>query len=168
MLKVIVTGPESTGKTTLIKELGSHFQIPCIKEYSREYISALKRSYTSKDILVIAKEHINKELCERPLSLLDTDLITLKIWSEYKYGFCHHFIKSQIRKQKQENRIYLLCKPDIPWEFDSQREHPKDREHLFEIYKTELVDRNYIIISGSYKKRVASAIKKINSCLKNN
>ena len=127
MLKVIVTGPESSGKTTLVKKLSKHFQIPYIKEYSRLYISYLERSYTKEDIRIIAKEHLKNEISEEPLLLLDTDLITLKIWSEYKYGTCDNLITSQVKKQKKENRIYLLCKPDIPWKFDPQRENPKDR-----------------------------------------
>ncbi len=165
MLKVIVTGPESSGKTTLTKKLSKHFKIPYIEESSRLYLSNLERNYTKKDILIIAKEHLKNEISERSLLLLDTDLITLKIWSEYKYGTCDNLILSEIEKQKKENRIYLLCQPDIPWKFDPQRENSKDRDFLFNIYKKELIGRDYTIVKGARKNRFIYSVKKINSYL---
>ena len=130
MLKIIVTGPESSGKTTLCKALYEHFNISFTKEYAREYLDALNRDYNQGDLLKIAKGQLQ---AENGMQLLDTDLITLKIWSEYKYGSCDKWILTQIEKQKSEKRFYLLCKPDIPWEAETQRENPNDREKLFEM-----------------------------------
>lgn len=122
MLKTIVTGPESSGKTTLCKALSEHFKIPFAEESAREYLHALNRDYNQKDLLEIAKGQLK---AENGIQLLDTDLITLKIWSEYKYGSCDNWILTQIQKQKSEKRFYLLCKPDIPWQKDPQRENSK-------------------------------------------
>ena len=124
MLKIITTGPESSGKTTLCKALFQHFNIPFTKEFARFYINKLEREYTQNDLLSIAKGQLESELNSQ---LLDTDLITIKIWSEYKYGNCDKWILTQIEKQKSEKRFYLLCKPDIPWQTDNQRENPNDR-----------------------------------------
>jgi len=165
MLKVIVTGPESSGKTTLAKKLCKHFKVPYIAEYSRVYLSSLERPYTQKDILKIAKGHLANELSKQPFLLLDTDLITLKIWSEYKYGACDNLIISEIKNQKKELRIYLLCQPDIPWKFDTQRENAEDRDYLFNIYKKELNGRDYTIINGTRKNRFIHSVKKINNYL---
>ena len=88
------------------------------------------------------------------MQLLDTDLITIKIWSEYKYGKCDKWILEQIKKQKSENRFYLLCKPDIPWRSDTQRENPNNRDELFNIYK-DLLDSLgclYFIVEGNERK----------------
>jgi nicotinamide riboside kinase len=158
MPKIIVTGPESSGKTTLCKALSKHFNLPFSKEYAREYLDALNRDYNQDDLLNIAKGQLQ---AENGIQLLDTDLITLKIWSEYKYGSCDKWILNQIEKQKSENRYYLLCKPDIPWEADPQRESPNDREELFEIYKKEIesLGHDYFIVQG--ENRTENSVSKI-------
>ena len=147
MLKIIATGPESSGKTTLCKALSKHFNLPFSKEYAREYLDALNRDYNQEDLLKIAKGQLKSE---QNTQLLDTDLITIKIWSKYKYGSCDKWILEQIEKQKSENRFYLLCKPDITWEADPLRENPTNRNELFKIYKKELesLGHKYFIIKG--------------------
>ena len=135
MLKIIVTGPESSGKTTLCKELSKHFKIQFTKEFAREYLTNLDKDYTQNDLSEIAKGQLASE---HNFQLLDTDLITIKIWSEYKYGNCEKWILDTIEKQKTEKRFYFLCKPDIPWESDPLRKNPNNRNELFEIYKKEL------------------------------
>ena len=158
MHKIILAGTESSGKTTLCKALSKHFNLPFSKEYAREYLDALNRDYNQDDLLKIAKEQLQSE---NGIQLLDTDLITLKIWSEYKYESCDSWILTQIEKQKSEKRFYLLCKPDIPWEADPKRENPNDRKKLFEIYKKVLEDlrHNYFIIEG--ENRIENSISKI-------
>ena len=158
MHKIIVTGPESSGKTTLCKALSKHFNLPFSKEYAREYLDALNRDYNQDDLLKIAKGQLQ---AENGIQLLDTDLITLKIWSKYKYGSCDKWILTQIEKQKSENRYYLLCKPDIPWEADPQRENPNNREDIFEIYKKEIASlgHDYFIVDG--ENRTENSVSKI-------
>ena len=107
MLKIIVTGPESSGKTTLCKALSKHFNLPFSKEYARKYLDALNRDYNQEDLLKIAKEQLQ---AENGIQLLDTDLITLKIWSEYKYGSCNNWILTQIEKQKSEKQKSEYCR----------------------------------------------------------
>ena len=160
LLKIIVTGPESSGKTTLSEQLSKHLNLPFSKEYAREYLNTLKRDYNPDDLLKIAKGQLQTE---NRLQILDTDLITLKIWSEYKYGSCDNWILTQIEKQKPENRFYLLCSADIAWQADKQRENPNDREELFKIYKQELDDleHTYFIVDG--ENRMENSILKISS-----
>ena len=157
MVKIIRIGPESSGKTTLCKALSEHFNLPFCKEYAREYISALNRGYKQTDLIEIARGQLESE--DRML-LLDTDLITLKIWSEYKYGLCDNWILNQIQKQKLDKRFYLLCKPDIPWKSDKQRENPNDRERIFKIYKKELesLGHIYFVINGKDREKSAKDI----------
>ena len=158
--KIIITGPESSGKTTLCNALSKHFNLPFSKEYAREYLEKLNSNYTQDDLLKIAKGQLQTE---NGLQLLDTDLITLKIWSEYKYGSCDNWILTQIEKQKIENRFYLICKPDLTWQPDKQRENPNDRDSLFEIYKQKLNDlgHKYFIVEG--EDRTENSILKISS-----
>ena len=164
MLKIIITGPESSGKTTLCKALSEHYKIPFTKEFARKYLSDLGKSYLQEDLLEIAKGQFKHEQLtskKQQISLQDTDLITLKIWSNYKYGNCNNWIINQIEKQKVKNRFYLLCKPDITWQADIQRENPNDRNELFEIHKEELehLGHKYFIIEG--EERLQQAIQKI-------
>jgi len=162
MLKIIVTGPESSGKTTLGKELSKHFKIPFTKEFAREYLTNLDKDYTQNDLSAIAKGQLASE---HNFQLLDTDLITIKIWSEYKYGNCEKWILDTIEKQKTEKRFYLLCKPDIHWEADPLRENPNNRNGLFELYKKEIekLGHNYFILEG--KNRVEKSISKISNLI---
>ena len=162
MHKIIVTGPESSGKTTLCKALSEHFKIPYSEEFAREYLDVLNRGYNQDDLLKIAKKQLKSE---QNTQLLDTDLITIKIWSKYKYGSCDKWILEQIEKQKSENRFYLLCKPDIPWQTDKQRENPNNREKIFKLYKEELTNlgHDYFIVEG--EKRKEKSISKISSLI---
>ena len=162
MHKIIVTGPESSGKTTLCKALSKHFNLPFSKEFAREYLNSLNRDYNQDGLLKIAEGQLKSE---QNIQLLDTDLITLKIWSKYKYGSCDKWILNQLEKQKSENRFYLLCMPDILWQADPQRENQDDREELFELYKKELenLSHNYYIIEG--ENRTINAISKISSLI---
>ena len=158
MPKIIVTGPESSGKTTLCKALSQHFNLPFSKEFAREYLDVLNRDYNQDDLLKIAKGQLKSE---QNTQLLDTDLITIKIWSKYKYGSCDKWILSQIERQKSENRYYLLCSPDIPWQEEFQRENPHNRDELLKLYNDELLNLKYkfFLITGYGDQRLKNAIK---------
>lgn len=166
MKKIILIGPESTGKSTLGKELAAHFNCDYIEEFARGYIDKKKTSYQEHELLIMAQGQLAFEenaQSNKPYLFLDTDLIVIKVWSEYKYGSCDPWVLEQIAKQKKEDRFYLLCKPDIPWENDPQRENPNDREELFEIYKTELesLGHHYFTIEGA--SRIEKSILKIST-----
>jgi len=158
MFKIIVTGPESSGKTTLCKELSKYFKKSFAKEYAREYLQNLNRDYTKQDLIKIAKKQLD---LEKESTLLDTDLVTIKIWSNYKYGNCNKWIINQIKKQKKEKRFYLLCKPDIKWEKDPLRENPNNRLELYKIYKEEITNlkHDYYIVKA--KNRSIKIISKM-------
>ena len=166
MIKVVLTGPESTGKSTIAQQLAEKLDALLIPEYAREYIDDLDREYTVDDITEIAIEQVdrdNKGVSQYPeLMISDTDLLTLKIWSEFKYGTCDPWIVKNLDLLLPE--LYLLMSPDIPWEADPQRENPEDRDKLFEIYKNELdqLQVPYVIIKGTGDERLQNAIEAIN------
>jgi NadR type nicotinamide-nucleotide adenylyltransferase len=166
MKKIVVIGPESTGKTTLTKALAKHFKCEYVEEYAREYIEKLDRPYQKIDILTIAKKQIEleeKKKENKAFLFLDTNLIVCKVWSQYKYGSCHSWILEQIKKREYHH--YLLCDIDIEWEADSQREHPNNRKELFEIYKKELSDlgKSFSVVSGRKNERLLNAISNLSS-----
>jgi NadR type nicotinamide-nucleotide adenylyltransferase len=161
-LKIAITGPESTGKSMLAEQLAEHYHTLWVPEYAREYINNLDRPYNQEDILEIARGQIRSEtlICRQTKELLicDTELIVTKIWSEVKYGNCDPWILNMLENHKYD--LYLLCDIDLPWEEDPQREHPHEREYLFNLYKKELTGRAlpFFVISGFGKKRLKNAI----------
>ncbi len=172
MLKIVITGPESTGKTTLANQLAIHFNTIPVPEFARHYIERLSRPYNYEDLEIIAKRQIQIEdqllLKPHPVLICDTDLITIKIWSAVKYGRCSEWIQETIKTRKYDH--YLLCEPDLLWEFDEQREHPEGRDELFQLYKKELegLGKSFSVINGIGDKRLERAIKVVNNLKKNN
>ena len=162
MKKVVITGPESSGKSTLSKHLSESLFIPHVREYAREYIAALDRTYDQSDLLHIAKGQLDLEkdiLSQTPSFLIcDTDLLTITIWSEYKYGSCDSDIIRLLNDNLPD--LYLLAAPDFPWVEDSQRENPANREELFSIYQKEIEDLEvpYKVISGNESERLEIAM----------
>ncbi len=168
MKKVVITGPESTGKTTLAQALALHYQTYWVREYARIYMDHLHRPYEEADLLAIAKgqlasEEVAKAKASR-LMICDTSLEVIKIWSEVRYNRCHPWILDKYQQQKVN--LYLLCAPDIPWAPDPQRENPEDREALFKRYQQELKEKNCIEIGGNRQERKSIAISAIETLLK--
>lgn len=163
MIKVVITGPESTGKTTLAQSVGEHYHLSWVAEYARIFLNQLNRPYEQADLLSIAKGQLASEKAaetkEQKLILCDTSLEVIKIWSEVKYQDCHPWILDSYAQQQVD--LYLLCAPDIPWQPDPQREHPQERERLFAIYQRELAGTRHAEIRGSHEQRLATAIQAI-------
>ncbi|WP_235296926.1 AAA family ATPase [Portibacter marinus] len=167
MKKIIITGPESSGKTTLAKDLARHYQVDFVKEYARKYLKEKWTNYDFEDVINIAEGQNKRERKAtknaEKLVICDTDLLTIKIWLEYKYGRSDEWVDSIISTYR--NRIYLLCTPDMEWTEDDLRENPGDRDEIFEIYKENLEYYNleYHILEGPKKLRLREAISIIES-----
>jgi nicotinamide riboside kinase len=157
MHKIIVTGPESSGKTTLSKSLSEHLNSKLVNEFARDYLLNKNNTYNFKNLLEIAQNQYKLENKKSKIIVCDTDLLTIKIWSEHKFGKCDGWILDKINAQKKEQRIYLLCKPDLKWEYDPQRENELDRDKIFNIYKKELkiLGHKFCIIEGDNRLNLA-------------
>lgn len=168
-VKVVVIGPESTGKSTLSEALSQHYNAPWVPEYARYYIDQLERSYDKHDLLEIARGQIQWEEQKTKeashLLICDTDLIVIKVWAEHKYDDCHSEILETIHSRHYD--LYLLTDVDLPWEEDPQRENPHLREYFMGVFKTEIEKTNtpYTIISGNYEQRMQTAVEAIDSLI---
>lgn len=164
------TGPESSGKTTLARDLAAALRAPLVLEASRDYLSNLYArqpgcQYRQHDLLEIARLQLERErtaLVAAPTHLLcDTDLLVIVVWSEVKYGHCEPALLALFRESLQlAPRHFLLCDPRIPWEPDPLREHPHARDALFLRYvdKLQLFDLPYTIVTGTPEARLQQGL----------
>ena len=169
--KVVLYGPESTGKTTLSIELAKHYKTYWVPEYAREYLQTIwnneKRICQPKDILPIAigQMKLENELATKSKSLLicDTNLFETMVYSKYYYGGnCDPLLEKYALKNDYD--LYLLTDIDIPWVKDDLRDKPNERKQSFEIFKKELVKNNlpFEVINGTKIERIKKAINCIN------
>lgn len=178
MYNVVITGTESSGKTSLAEALAKHFGTRWVPETVRQYFSERDASlpmngYVEEELLSIAKRQLKVEgqvisKCEeegRSVIFCDTDLITIRIWGEEKFGRSDLWIMEQTEIRPYE--LWLLCAPDIPWEPDPLRENPHDRDRLFEVYERTLqqLSKPYIVISGAHEVRMGMAIAAVERLL---
>jgi predicted DCC family thiol-disulfide oxidoreductase YuxK/nicotinamide riboside kinase len=165
MFRIAITGPESSGKSALAKQLSTIFGCDWVAEYARMYLERLDRPYELEDLLHIAKGQLNEELAAEQrnpgMLILDTSLEVIKIWSEFKYGTCDSFINDNLLLRK--HNLYLLCRHDLPWEYDPQRENSNDRQELFELYKSLLIEMRvpFAEVFGLEEERTDVALKAV-------
>jgi NadR type nicotinamide-nucleotide adenylyltransferase len=167
-IRIVVTGPESTGKTTLAKQLAEYYHGNYIPEYARQFIEQLPRDYTFEDVEAIAMAQVKQFQETRDSSdrifIFDTWLIITKVW--FNWVFCETplWLEDQIRSCPID--LFLLCHPDLPWEADRVRENGgENRVRLFNQYREELnkYGFNFVEISGTGKDRLTNTIAAISN-----
>jgi NadR type nicotinamide-nucleotide adenylyltransferase len=176
--KIVVIGPESTGKSTLCEALAAHYQTDWVREYAREYLEKHGMEYTYETLSVIARGQLalEDEGAERGrreaergqgaaaggggLLFIDTDLYVIKVWSEYVFGRCEAWILDEIVRRRYD--AYLLANTDLPWADDPLREYPDPgvRGRLFQIYKDLLINQSvpWAEVSGVGDERLERAM----------
>jgi len=175
-LRVVLFGPESSGKTTLATALAEAFQTTWVPEFARTYLQhkwdTQKEVCTLEDLEIIARGQIETENTAltnaNKILFCDTNIWVTKIWSETHFdGYC----SSQIEHWTQAFHYdhYLLTTPDIPWEKDDLRDRPNDREAMFDYFKKTLVENKlpYTLINGNHQNRVKQATKTLQNLLHN-
>jgi NadR type nicotinamide-nucleotide adenylyltransferase len=167
IIRIAITGPESTGKSVLTQALAKHYQANNVRECARDYVKYLDRNYNYFDLLVIAQRQLYNERQKEKLAhrylFCDTELTVLKIWAMHRFEKCHPWILSKLDEIKYD--LYLLCDIDLPWEFDPLREHPDLRQYFFDLYHQELSSRKlpFAVISGEGEERLQNAIEAIDA-----
>ena len=181
--KIVVLGPESTGKSSLCAALAAHYQTIWTPDYARQFLAEHGTKYSYDDLLTIAKGQIknedisiellgqknadNQDQATTNKSILDTDMYVMKVWCEYVFNNCHHYILEQINQRSYD--LYLLCDIDLPWAADEMREYPEagPRLELFTLYKDLLINQKtpWGIVSGTGNQRTKNAIQLIDQLL---
>ncbi|MEI7734807.1 MAG: ATP-binding protein [Ferruginibacter sp.] len=177
MKKIVIIGPESTGKSSLCEQLSAHYKTQWVREYAREYLLQHGTQYSFEDLLTIAKGQLKMEdttvaklstINFQPSTVfIDTDMYVMKVWCEFVFEKCHHWILNQIVDRKYD--LYLFCNIDAPWVKDELREYPdlKTRTKLYHHYKDILINQNtpWVDISGTYEQRIQKAIAAVNTII---
>ena len=174
-IKVVLFGPESTGKTTLSKHLARHYNSVWVREFAREYLQDKwnneRKTCESSDLLPIAigQMKLENDLAKKTNSVLicDTDLLETKVYSEAYYsGVCDPILEKYAVENTYD--LYFLTYIDTPWEEDDLRDKPDERLQMFEAFETALIkyNRPYVLLKGDRQERLNTAVKHIDKLLK--
>lgn len=169
LLRIAVTGPESSGKSTLCAALATRLQTNWVAEYGRTWLeqNGQVNVHSPEELILIAKGQIAAEETAAANAnkylIVDTDLHNLRIWSETLYNHCPRKILETIAAHTYH--LYLLTVPDIPWEPDPLRSYPslRDRHYFYQQYLDAVCSTNvpFQIISGTHETRLTTALKAI-------
>jgi len=170
MRKIVVIGPESTGKSTLCSQLAEHYKTCWCPEFAREYLKELNGKYSFADLLNIAQGQLRLEdtllnEARNGFYFIDTDMYVMKVWCEAVFENCHTWILKQIALSQYD--LYFLCNTDLPWVRDELREYPDlaFRNKLFRMYKDILINQKtrWAEISGTDAQRLQMAVSIIDT-----
>jgi NadR type nicotinamide-nucleotide adenylyltransferase len=180
LIRIVVIGPESTGKSSLCEALSKHFDAVWCPEFAREYLTTHGKDYTFEQLDEIARGQLKLEdeqaalaslqwsnqeehITPKPLLFIDTDMYVMKVWCVFVFGKCHDWIEEEISRRKYD--LYLLCNTDLPWQKDHLREYPdlETRETLLGIYRDLLQHQSvpWVEISGTGHERIEIAIRAV-------
>ncbi len=177
IIKVVLFGPESTGKSTLTKALADYYKEPCVEEYMRTYLEERihldQFEFTKNHLIPIAKgqlEHENQQTKRaKQILFCDTNLLQIYTYAkEYYPGYQSDFFENAIKHRTYH--LYILTDIDIPWEPDPLRDKPHERKKMYKIFEKTLkkFQLPYICVSGSLEERMLLAKNKINLLIKEN
>ena len=165
MLRVSLTGPESTGKSTLAAQLAAHYGTVFAPEFAREYLADSGPHYSPEDLEEISRGQLAAEATAvaaaeaqgQRVVFFDSDLLVIKIWFEHSFGSCPEWILQAIACQQYD--LVLLMGVDLPWEPDPLREHPQLRQHFYDLYQRELREQmsNFAEVAGEHGRRFSQA-----------
>jgi NadR type nicotinamide-nucleotide adenylyltransferase len=165
--RILILGPESTGKSTLAEKLAEHYSEPWVPEVAREYLEQLDRPYGYDDLLQIGRQQmqLEDEMAAGAKNHLfcDTDLRVIQVWSQHRFGKVDPWVLEEITRRTYD--LILLCAPDLPWQQDPLREHPEleMRQQFFDVYQ-QLAQASgfpWALISGDTAERLSTAIQEV-------
>ena len=167
--RVVLTGSESTGKTTLAADLARHYHALWVPEYVRGFAAWKLAPLDAGDVTPIALGQIAVQdaalMRARHLLLLDTDLLSTAVYAAHYYGQCPDWIARTVPARRAD--LYLLCDIDVPWTLDPQRDRPHDRDVIQALFREALRAHGFPVveIQGGWRDRFQAARSAIDMLL---
>ena len=166
IIKIALFGPESTGKTTLAKQLAEYYKTEWVPEFARDYLqekwNSSQQICTVDDMLPIAygqaKLENERTLIANKYLFCDTNLMVTKVFSEVYYNYCDPLLNEAACEHDYD--LFFLTDIDVPWQRDDLRDKADGRESVFTVFKQSLIDNNkpFITLSGDKNLRLKKAI----------
>ncbi|HXI14172.1 MAG TPA: ATP-binding protein [Thermoanaerobaculia bacterium] len=168
-IRITITGPESTGKSTLAADLAQHYDCVLVPEFSRHYASEKLSPLDAGDVNAIAAGQMESEdgaaKGAGKLTILDTDLLSTVVYSHHYYNACPQWIEKEAIRRAAD--LYLLMAIDVPWIADPQRDRGDRREEMFALFEERLesLQLPYATIAGDWPQRRHAAMDAIQRIL---
>ncbi len=167
--RVCVFGPESTGKSTLARDLADHFRTVHVPEYARTLIETQDGRIELEDIARIAQGQSSSEdalaAAANKVLFCDTDVLLTTIWSQWLFGECPAEVTELARRRDHD--LYLLTDVDVPWVDDVARYFPEQRRSFFDSCEAALCrsQRRYVVLRGTWEERFRVAVDEVDRLL---
>lgn len=169
-LKVVLTGSECTGKTTLARALAARYATAWSPEFARDYLEVKAAPLTAEDVEPIARgqragEDAAHGLASRVL-FLDTDLVSTVLYARHYYGACASWIEEEARARRGD--LYLLNHPDVAWVADGlQRDRATARDLMHQLFERTLREFGAPIVDvrGTWPERAQGAVRAVDALL---
>ena len=173
-IKIVLFGPESTGKTTLSQKLSEHYNGTWVPEFAREYLQQKwdeeQKICEPRDIFPIAAGQMKLENTavnsEEKIVFCDTDLLETMVYSEaYFDGWCDERVRDAALNSRYD--LYILTYIDVPWLADDLRDRPEQREEMFKLFEQALIQNNrpYLLVNGNLDERIETITKHLKTRL---
>ena len=169
MIRVVLTGSESTGKTTLAARLAAHYGAALVPEFVRDYVTAKGAPVEFADHGPIARGQMALEDAhtggEAQLVIQDTDLLSTVVYSEHYFGSCPAWIGDELARRRPD--LYLLCDIDVPWIADDVRDRGHMREEMQALFRAAVAATVVptAAIHGDWTQRFQRAVDAIDAIL---
>jgi len=172
VIRIVVTGSECTGKTTLAISLAKAYGTARVPEFVRQFVCEQGVAPTYADVDAIARNQITLEderaaaASAGPVLVQDTDLLSTIVYSNHYYGRCPAWLEGALRLRVPD--LYLLTGIEVPWVADgNQRDRGDRREEMQGLFREALRSRGlaFADIRGTPDERLAMATAVIESVL---
>lgn len=170
IVRIVLTGPECTGKTTLAAALAARFDAPWVPEAARRYVEQVRADLSAETVEPIAQLAMHLQdaalVTQPPLLFLDTDLVSTVVYARHYYGHCPRWIEDEAHARRAD--LYLLGTPDLPWTADGVRDRPSARETLFAAFRDalEAIGARVTVLRGEGEARTARAVQAVEGLLR--
>lgn len=171
VIRVVLTGSESTGKSVLAEQLADYYDAELVPEFVRQFAveKGVGVPITSDDTEAVARGQIALEdqhaARARDIVVMDTDLLSTAVYCVHYFGSCPEWIQHAARERRPD--LYLLLDIDVPWVPDGVRDREMARGELQQLFRHAVAASGspYVTISGQWDERFRRAVNAIDELL---